>query len=90
MLKFLGFMDLFTGLMFIILKLNITNFSLILFWLCVVYIIIKSISFPFTFGTLGDIISLFFLFLSFYGVFNLFSWLAMIWYIQKGLLSIIS
>ena len=89
MLKFLGFMDLLAGFLFVLIKLGINEIILtVLFWICVIYLLIKVFSFPFTFGAVGDAVSLFILFISFFSGVTLFSWIAMIWFIQKGIMSI--
>lgn len=91
MLKFLGFMDVVTGLLFILIKLNITNNVLvILFWVCFIYIIVKLFLFPFNLGSLGDAISLLLLSVAFFAGFTSLSWLGMLWFLQKGLLSLIA
>ena len=90
MLRFLGFMDLIAGLLFAFIKLGMNEVVLtILFWISVVYIIFKLISFSFSFGALGDAVSLIILFFSFFSGFGILSWVGMIWFIQKGILSLI-
>lgn len=91
MLRFLGFMDLVAGLLFLFIKLNVSKGILIvLFWICFIYLIIKLILFPFNLGSIGDAISLVLLSIAFFFGFGYLSWLGMFWFLQKGLLSLIA
>ena len=84
--KLLGLVDLLAALSLFMLKYNMfKSFALILGLI----VLFKSIIFLDLFMTSMDIFSFLFIILGYFGIFNIFSWIAIVWLVQKGFSSLI-
>ena len=84
--KLLGLIDLFASLSLLMLKFNMfKTFALLVGFL----VLVKSIIFFDGFVTSFDVFAFLMILLGYFGVFNIFSWIAFIWLLQKSVFSLI-
>ncbi len=83
MLALLGFLDLLSAIVIVLLR--FFNVCL-LGWIVVVYLIIKAIVF-FSPISLLDLVSAIIIIFAIYGSFSFITWLAFVWLIQKAFFS---
>ncbi|MEK6941015.1 MAG: hypothetical protein AABW49_03895 [Nanoarchaeota archaeon] len=85
LLKLLGAIDLMTGISVVLVKFDINIFAT----LFLVIFAIKSVIFITNPASWIDIIALIIFVLVIFGVFNIITWLAVIWVLQKGIVSLV-
>ena len=87
LIKFLGLLDILSGLIIIILKFNV--FSEIGLFLSI-FLGLKSIIFIKDVASVIDLVTAGFLFLASIGFYFSFTWIFSIWLLQKGLFTLIA
>ena len=85
MIFLLGLLDIIAGLA--LLSLSFTDFFASLALVLAIYLLIKSLVFLKTFASIVDIIVVIFFFLAFADIYNIMTYLSVIWLLQKGILS---
>jgi len=85
--KILGLIDLFSGIMLILLKFGFLKGIALFFAIC---LILKALVFITDFTSFIDIVAGIFLILGYFGVHNFLSWIFVVWLLQKGAFSLLS
>jgi hypothetical protein len=84
--KLLGLVDLLAAVGILLLNLNMFKTFALIMGLLVLF---KSIIFLDLFMTSMDVLVFLFIILAYFGVFNFFTWIVLIWLIYKGIISLI-
>ena len=85
--KILGMMDIFSGLLILILKFGFFQDIGLIFAL---YLAVKSMIFIKDFASVIDLVTALFFFLAAVGFYFSFTWIFSIWLLQKGIFTFIS
>jgi uncharacterized membrane protein HdeD (DUF308 family) len=83
--KLLGMFDLLSGIVLILLRFNLIKWVGLFF---AAYLILKAILFIRDITSFIDIIAGIFIILAVLGIFNILSWIFVIWLLQKGIFSL--
>jgi len=84
LLILLGLFDILAGLMLFTLKFKILSIA----WFFVIYLMVKPILFV-DITSLIDLIAGIFIVLAIYGYYSIFTWILILWLIQKGGFSVL-
>lgn len=87
-IKILGLMDLMLVLSLIIFKYGFIGQTIPLIF--IVYLIIKGIIFFRDFTSIIDLVSTVIFVLALFGIFNVITWIALAWILQKAVFSLVS
>ena len=87
LLKLFGLIDIVAALLFVLLKYSIGE-SIV--WYVIAFLVVKSLMFLRNFVSYLDLVSSVFLVLAVFNVYTAFTWVAMLWLLQKGFFSILS
>lgn len=84
LLKIMGVLDLVVALTLFLLKYGMWEWFA---WACIVYIALKSFLAIRSIASIGDIIAALIMVLAIFGHFNILTYLAVLWFLQKGVAS---
>lgn len=84
LLKILGALDILVALVLFLLKYGMPNWAA---WAAVVYVCAKAFLAIKSIASIGDIIGAALIVLAIFGHFNILTYIAVIWFLQKGVAS---
>jgi len=87
LMKLFGLIDIMAALLFVLLKYSIGE-SVV--WYVIAFLVIKSLMFIKNFVSYFDLASSVFLVLAVFNVYTAFTWIAMLWLLQKGFFSMLA
>lgn len=86
LIKLLGFLDVLAAINLILIKFSFDSLAI----LFSIYLIIKGLVYIKDLISIVDIICGVVILMAFYGYYNIFTWLVVLWLLQKGIVSLLS
>ncbi len=86
-LKIFGLLDMFAAIVLLLLKFNM---GIGIAWFFAIYLIIKSLLLFNAIPSILDLLSAIIIILAIYSFYGIFSYLAILWLLQKGFFSLLS